>query len=199
MWFHVFTFFANYAFFGVICLPQKLPLRIFFYKYQVWPSSPHYRHQYYHHQGRHILFMFLSPWCIVVKRAGATAGEVWRREGASPPTMGETSDLVWSVIHKRSLSFHTLFLTQNTFYGDGWKIKTYALGEHDPWSTQDWKRSSNCWGLGQPWPIYEFSLFQADFSKTPGFCVLEGNVPKVDKAQWSVCYLTIFLQEDKQP
>ena len=86
---------------------SKTAFADFFYKYQVWPSSPHYRHQYYHDQGHHILFMFLSPWCIVVKRAGATAGEVWRREGASPPTMGETSDLVWSVIHKRSLSFQS--------------------------------------------------------------------------------------------
>ena len=109
MWFYVFTFFANYAFFGVICLPQKLPLRIFFTNIK----SDHLLHTITTNNTTikvTTYLMFLSPWCLVVKRAGATAGEVWRREGASPPIMGETSDLVWFVTHKRSDSFQSEYI-----------------------------------------------------------------------------------------
>ena len=57
---------------------------------------------------------------------------------------------------------NTLFETQNTpnvnqmtqniqfysIYGDGKKIITYALGEHDPGSAQDWRRSSEMQSSG---------------------------------------------------
>ena len=51
--------------------------------------------------------MFLSPWCIVVKRAGATAGEVWRREGARPPsTMQWGKHLILSGLSSIKEVFH---------------------------------------------------------------------------------------------
>ena len=109
MWFLFIYIFCELRFFWWICLPQKLPLRIFLTNIK----SDHLLHTITTNNTTikvTTYLMFLSPWCLVVERAGATAGEVWRREGASPPTMGETSDLVWSVIHKRSLSFQSEYI-----------------------------------------------------------------------------------------
>ena len=103
----IYLHFLRITFFLVNLFASKTAFADFFDKYQVWPSSPHYRHQYYHHQGHHILFMFLSPWCIVVKRAGATAGEVWRREGARPPsTMQWGKHLILSGLSSIKEVFH---------------------------------------------------------------------------------------------
>ena len=91
------------------CLPQKLPLQILLTNIK----SDHLLHTIAINIATirvTTYLMFLSPWFIVFKRAGAMAGEVWRREGASPPIMGK--HLILSGLSSIKEVFH---FNRNTF------------------------------------------------------------------------------------